>query len=224
MNASELFQSLHAGGFALAAEGPELVLRGPVETLTQAQRDAIRQGKPELLDLVANHHIVSTQAVAPHAGPWPLTKLAGELESRGYTLAGDAGDIALHGPMPTPELVAALRHRRQELLGLLANAGPGLHNGFELLALRPVEAWHFPSSHEGAGDAKNATTSVAACKCGSTETVEVTLALEPHNGQSSRIDCKQCGRFIRFWRWYGQVPTGAYNEAAPSTSRNADGA
>jgi hypothetical protein len=37
-------------------------------------------------------------------------------------------------------------------------------------------------------------------RCGSRELVEV----EIHGGQSTRIDCRECHRFVRFGRWYGR--------------------
>ena len=38
------------------------------------------------------------------------------------------------------------------------------------------------------------------CRCGSTEWNHVLI----HDGQSERADCKRCGRFGRFTRWYGK--------------------
>ena len=36
-------------------------------------------------------------------------------------------------------------------------------------------------------------------RCGSTESIDV----EIHGGQSIRRDCRVCGRFLKFSRWYG---------------------
>jgi hypothetical protein len=39
------------------------------------------------------------------------------------------------------------------------------------------------------------------CRCGSTEFRDFPI----HDGQSTRRDCGQCGRFIAFVRWYGRI-------------------
>lgn len=39
----------------------------------------------------------------------------------------------------------------------------------------------------------------AGCRCGCSETVAVPI----HNGQSTRLDCRECGRFVRVGVWYG---------------------
>jgi hypothetical protein len=46
-----------------------------------------------------------------------------------------------------------------------------------------------------------AKTGAIACRCGSTETVGVSI----HNGQSIRDDCAGCGRFHCFSLWYGKI-------------------
>ena len=43
------------------------------------------------------------------------------------------------------------------------------------------------------------------CKCGSTETIAVPI----HGGQSTRLDCAKCGRFMRWGIWN---PNGNENE------------
>ena len=40
-----------------------------------------------------------------------------------------------------------------------------------------------------------------ACRCGATQGHEVPI----HEGQSKRLDCAKCGRFVAFIEWYGKA-------------------
>jgi hypothetical protein len=65
MEATDILAGLHALGFAVAAEGDQLTLTGPLELLDDRRRSLIREAKPELLRLLA---CPAAEPPCPHCG------------------------------------------------------------------------------------------------------------------------------------------------------------
>jgi hypothetical protein len=70
---------------------------------------------------------------------------------------------------------------------------PGGAGGL-LVAERP------PAADQGQREHDQAPKPAPRCVCGSAELVEVQI----HKGQSARLDCRRCRRFVAFSVWYGR--------------------
>ncbi len=77
MGARELLHDLTGAGFSLVADGDKLVIR-PASKLTDELRAAVRQAKPELMDLLTErpYRLSRAEGDAAHAEPWDDTAIS----------------------------------------------------------------------------------------------------------------------------------------------------
>ena len=109
------------------------------------------------------------------------TELMSECLTRGIRLnVTSNGRLAIDSPKDalSPEILERVRTHKAELIEQLGTKAPPEHRGAErTVSAKPV------------------------CRCGSTKWRDVAI----HDGQSTRRDCAQCGRFIEFSRWYAAI-------------------
>ena len=107
-----------------------------------------------------------------------VTLLLAEARTAGLTVTGDGDRLVIRGPRKAEVLARRLLDEKAAVLA----------------ALRPAaEAPGHPAS----------VAVKAVCRCGSTAWRDLGI----HGGQSTRRDCRRCGRFICFPIWYGGSST-----------------
>ncbi|MEX0978287.1 MAG: hypothetical protein WDZ48_05525 [Pirellulales bacterium] len=108
-----------------------------------------------------------------------LGELLAECNAKGIQLVpNDEGDLTIDAPQGalTPDLLEQLKVQKAALVAhLQPRCRHERHHTASVPAAKPV------------------------CRCGSTTWHDAAI----HDGQSTRRDCAQCGRFIDFSRWYG---------------------
>jgi len=96
---------------------------------------------------------------------------------------------------PPPWLAAAMANSPKDAVSQAAEPAP---------AAPPATS---PKATSATGQAPAKTAGLMCRKCGSSDVVEVPI----HNGESTRVDCAKCSRFIAFAVWYGHLLTPSQN-------------
>lgn len=194
---SELLSGFSDQGVVLSLdEGGGLTIDAPEGVLTQQVIDEVRARKPDL---------VAALQTQPYTGKTWLRELVDDLLAAGAELGlQDGRAVAVPGSALSPRAVATIEARQAELVETLtAVAQPIAGDWLKTTRLGGGTFWLRAGDEHLTADLDiDHTADIsedAVCRYGSTQWRDTLL----HDGQSTRRDCGQCGRFLGFSIWYG---------------------
>jgi hypothetical protein len=115
MTADSLLKDLRARGLRIAAAGQYIEVRGPLSAFTPDLREAVREHKGALLDLLANGSLPQMAPLA--ADRFDASEFVERLLERGVAFAEREGWLLWFAPFPLGrEIAATLRLQKAEIL------------------------------------------------------------------------------------------------------------